>query len=235
MPSEPRVSLATDGGLFVVEAVVAEDMGFGIVGGSDLRAPVDDAVGLIEVHRCRHVLGNDFIVLPELANTVDLHGQHHRDTQPVEVPGQNDHGGGAPALSEQHDVGGSLLLLAEHAVLIGVKQVKDGFERHLAMAILENLDVGVFGEILLKALRDLDRAVVGVGVAHETADEADQDVAGGIGNRGNSAAFGGKERRGSWEKPEQRESENSESGETRHSELLSHPLTGEWAGMRQKI
>jgi hypothetical protein len=66
------------------------------------------------------------------------------------------------------------------------------------MAILEDLDVGVFGEVLLKALRDLHRAVVGVGVAHETADEADHDVGGGIRNRGNTAAFGGQQRRGSW-------------------------------------
>jgi hypothetical protein len=77
-------------------------------------------------------------------------------------------------------VGGSFFLLAEHAVLIGIKQVKDGFEGQFPMAILEDLDVGVFGEVLLKALRNLDRAVVGVGVAHETAHEADQDVRGGI-------------------------------------------------------
>jgi hypothetical protein len=53
-------------------------------------------------------------------------------------------------MAEQHDVRRGFFIFAEHAVMVSVKHVKDRLQCRLAMAVLENLNVGIFRETLLK-------------------------------------------------------------------------------------
>lgn len=90
---EPGGSGAGDGGFLVVEAVVAEDLGFGIIGGGDFGAAVDQAVGLVKICRGGDVVGDDFVVLPGLGDAVDLNRQEHGDSDAIEFAREHDHGG----------------------------------------------------------------------------------------------------------------------------------------------
>ena len=187
---EPGKSLAGDRSLVVIETVVAQDAGFGIVHSLDFRAAVDNSMWLVQVDGRGNVPGNEFVVLPGLRHAIDLSGQQHGDTHAVEFSRQHDDGACTPALAEEHDVSRIFFLLAQHSVVIGVEQAKDRLERGFAMAVLENLDVGVLGGILLEAMSNLDWAMMRVGMTDETADETDQDIRRTIGNGSNGSSFG---------------------------------------------
>jgi len=107
--------------LVIVEAVVAEDPGFGIIRGFDFRAAVDDSVRLVEIHGGRDIVRDDSVFLPELANAIDLDGEHHGDADAVKLARQQNDSRTAPALAKKHDMGRRLFLVAKHAVVIGIQ------------------------------------------------------------------------------------------------------------------
>lgn len=121
VPVKPGIAFTTDWGLVVVEAVIAEDAGFGIVDSLDFTAAVNESVRLVKVDRSSDVIGNQFIVLPELGHAVDLNREHHRDANAVEFTREQNNGGSAPTLAEKHDVGVGFFLPAEDAIPIGVE------------------------------------------------------------------------------------------------------------------
>ena len=173
---EPGISFAADGRLPVVETIGPEDPSFGIVGSLDCGAAMDDSVWLVEVDCHRHVFRDDSIILPGLCDAIDLDRQHYRDAEAIQFAREDHRGRTAPAVADEHDVRSGFFIVAQHAVMVRIKQVEDGFEGCLAMAVLENFDVSIFGGILLKKPCDLDRVMVHIVVAEESADESDKDV-----------------------------------------------------------
>src|SRR5262252_6472866 len=104
------------------------------------------------------------------------------------------------------------------------------------MAVLENLDVGVLGRILLKAVGNLDWAMMRVCMTDKSADEAYQDVGRAFGSNINCSSFGTAQHGSARERDQKREKENPGSGETRHAELLTHhEMTLRREEMRPKI
>jgi hypothetical protein len=83
--------------------------------------------------------------------------------------------------------------------VVSIEQVKDRFEGCLAMAVLENFDVGIFGGILVKKLCDLDGVMVRIVVAEESADKTYQDVSWGLGTTDDAALRRQKRGRCSYE------------------------------------
>ena len=230
---EPGISFAADGGLPVIETISPEDPGFGIVGSLDGGAAMDDSVWLVEVDCSLHVFRDDGIILPRLCDTIDLDRQHYRDADAIQFAREDYRGRAAPAVADEHDVRSGFFIVAQHAVMVRIQQVKDGFEGCLAMAVLENLDVNIFGGILLKKPCDLDGVVVRIVVAEESADETDKDVSGRL-RISDASAFGCEDR---WTHDcEQEEHRNKRTGsnETVHAEFLTDKMTQLGEGMRQK-
>src|SRR5580765_3858351 len=228
---EPGISQADDRRLLIVETIVAEDTGFGIVGGLNFGAAMDESVRLVKVHCCRHVFRDDSIVLPELGDAIDLHGQHHWDADAMQIAREEHHRRSAPAMTEQHDVRRGLFFFTKHAVLVGIKQAKDRFEGRLAMPVLEDLDVGIFGGIPLKTLRDLDGTVIRIVMADESADETDENIGWGLRIAGDSA-FRRQQGGSCGCKQEEHAAKRTESTETKHAELLTNRMTQFRGGMR---
>ena len=121
-------------------------------------------------------------------------------------------------MAEQHNVRRGLFIVAQHAVMVCIKQVKDRFERCLAVAVLENFDVSIFGGILLKKPCDLNGVVVRIVVAEESADESDKDV----GRRlriADASAFGCEDRWSRSRDQEEHRDKRTGSNETMHAEF----------------
>ena len=137
-------------------------------------------------------------------------------------------------MTEQHDVRRGLFFFAQYAVLVGIQQAKDGFERRLAMSVLEDLDVDIFGGILLKALRDLDGTVVRIVMADESAYETDQNIGWALRIAGNST-FSRQQGGSCGCEQEEQAAKRTESNETKHAELLTNRMTELRGGMRLKI
>lgn len=78
-------------------------------------------------------------------------------------------------MPEQDDAGVGLFFIGEDAVVITVEQAENGVKSGLAVPILENLNVRIFGKGTLDALGKLNGPVMKVVVAHEAADESDDD------------------------------------------------------------
>lgn len=175
---EPGCAFATDGLFLVVEAVVAEDLRFRIVGGGDLGATVDQAMGLVEVDGGGDVFGDDFVVLPRFRDAVDLNCQQDWNANSVQFAGEHDYGGGSPTVAEEDDAGLRFFLVAEDAVVVAVEFAEDCVVGGAAVAVLEDLDLGV-GQGGAHVLSELYGAVVGVVVADEASGEADENVRGG--------------------------------------------------------
>ena len=217
---EPGISLARDRRLLVVETIVAEDASFGIVGGFDFGPAMDDSVGLVEVHRGRNIFRDDCIALPRFGDAIDLHGQHHRDADAIQLACEMHHRGVALALAEQHDVSPGLFRVTQHTVLIGIEPVKDRFERRLAMAVLEDFDESIFGGILLQTPRDLDWTVVRIIMADESAHETHQNVI--VRFRVADTAFNRQQRWSSASEQQEHADKTTQSDETKHAKLLFH-------------
>jgi hypothetical protein len=173
---EPRCSGARHGSLLVVEAVVAENPGFGIIGGGDLGAAVDQAMRLIKIHRGGDVVGDDLVVLPGLGDAVDLHGEQHGDSNTIQFAREHHYGGRSPTVAEQNDARLGFFLGAQNAVMIHVEPAKDGFVSGSSVTVLEDLDGRVFRQVGLNSVGQLHGAVIEIVVAHEAAGEADEDV-----------------------------------------------------------
>lgn len=162
----------------VVHEEVAEDLSFGGIGGGDTAASVNDAVGLVEIYGGGDVVGNDGIVLPDFGDAIDLHGERDGDAFAAEITSEENGGSGSPAVAEQNDVSASLFGGGESAVAIGIEKMDDGIVSALPAAVLKNPDIRIFilGKVALDALRELNRAMVGVVVRDETSNEADHDI-----------------------------------------------------------
>ncbi len=137
---------------------------------------MNNSVWLVEVDCCRHVFRDDGIILPGLCDAIDLDRQHYGYADAIQFARENHRGRASPAVTDEHDVRRGFFIVAQRAVMVRIKQVKDRFEGCLAMSVLENLDVSVFGRILLKKPCDLDGVMVRIVVAEESANESDKDV-----------------------------------------------------------
>jgi len=79
---------AFDRSLFVIDAVVPEDLSACGIGGSDLATAVENARGLIKIYGLGNVIGNDRVVLPPLGDTIHLHRQRNGNALLSEITGQ---------------------------------------------------------------------------------------------------------------------------------------------------
>lgn len=133
---------------------------------------------LIEVDRFRDIGGNHGIVLPELGDAINLHGQQDRNAVSLQIARQQHGSRSAPAMAEEHDVGMSLFGFGESPVAIEVEQMHDRFEGVPAVTVFEDLYVRVRGKTTLYALGELHGAMMRIVVADESAHESDHDTGG---------------------------------------------------------
>jgi hypothetical protein len=108
--------------------------------------------------------------------------------------------------------------------MVSIQQAKDRFEGCLAMAVLENLDIGIFGGILVKKPCELDGIMVRIVVAEETADETDKDVSGRL-RIADDSAFGSEDRGSHSCEQEEHRDKRTGSNETMHAEFLTDKMT----------
>lgn len=78
-------------------------------------------------------------------------------------------------MAKQDDMSARLFLVGEDSIVIAIKQAENGVVGGLPVTIFEDPDVGVVREIILDALRQLHRAVIGVVVAYEAAGKSNND------------------------------------------------------------
>jgi len=76
---EPGSLRALDRVLLVVDEVISQNVRLGRISSFDLRAAVDDAMGLIEIDGLGDVVGNDGILLPEFGDAIHLDGEQNRN------------------------------------------------------------------------------------------------------------------------------------------------------------
>jgi hypothetical protein len=104
----PRVDAALGRNFLVAETKISEDLGTRGIGGANFGAPVQHAVGLIEVDGANDVGGNEGIVLARLLDAIDLDGERHRHAIGLQFIGKSDNGGRAPTMSIQNNLGAAL-------------------------------------------------------------------------------------------------------------------------------
>src|ERR1051325_3013540 len=71
-------------------------------------------------------------------------------------------------MAKQDDMSLHLFFVGEDSIVIAIKQAENGVICGLPVTIFEDPDVGIVREIVLDALRQLHRTVVGIVMAHET-------------------------------------------------------------------
>src|SRR5579862_8453068 len=118
---EPDGFSTPGGGFAVIEAVVAENVSLGIVGGADDRSAMNQTMRLIKVGGIFNIVGDNAIVLPKLRDTVDLNGEQDRNANAIQFTSEHDYGGGSPTVAEQNNPGPRFLFRGENAVVIAVE------------------------------------------------------------------------------------------------------------------
>jgi len=214
-PANPGRCLAFNRSLVVVVTIVAEDLSLRSVGGMNHGAAMDQAVRLVEVGGGSYVVGDDSIALPELGDAVDLHGEQHGDADAIQFAGEKNDGRGSPTVAEQDDMGLGLFLVGQDSIVVAIKQAQNGVVGGLPVTILEDLDVGVVGEILANALRQLYRSMIRTVVAYETTCESDDDRRRGWRAAGDSTVLRGK--KGRYSRHKEGGEKNSGCCEARHA------------------
>ena len=79
-------------------------------------------------------------------------------------------------MAEKNDTGASFFFGGKNAITIGIEQAEDRGVSLFPAAVLENPHVRVLGDRSLDLLGELNRTMVPVIVADESADETDYDV-----------------------------------------------------------
>jgi len=92
-------------------------------------------------------------------------------------------------------MGPHFLFGAENAVTVAVQQMNDGVVSGLAVAVLKDLNVSILGGVFADPLREFDGAVMRVGVANESANEANEDVGSGLRRPAADSTIGGERKR----------------------------------------
>lgn len=176
----------------IIDQIISKDFCFRWVCSLDAAAPVNQAMRLIEVDGLGYVVGNDRIVLPDFGDAIDLHGEQNGYTRLTKVASKRDGGGCSPTLTEQNDVGARFFVGGKNAVAVGIEQVKNRGVGAFAVAILEDSNVGSGRKVRTNAFGELNRAMMRIVMADETADEANDDVGSGRRGTGRSrSAVGG--------------------------------------------
>lgn len=171
--AEPGGAAAGHRFAVVRELVVAEDAGAGRVCGGDFWLAMDPAAGLIEIHSLLDVGGDQRIVLANLGNAVDLHGEQNRNADVLKAAGEGDDGGRAPTVAKEHDAGGLLFEVGETTVVICVEALTDHFVSIAITAILKDLGFDLAGVLAAQMLDERDFGVTRLIVANKAADEAE--------------------------------------------------------------
>jgi hypothetical protein len=120
-------------------------------------------------------------------------------------------------VAEENDAGLRPFLVGEHAIMIAVEKAEDGFEGGLSMAVFKDLNVNVLGSGMLHLFREQNGPVMGIVVAHEAANKADNDARGIALRPGSDGPIGCKEtgrnrqNREGWEKSGSRRAEHENS------------------------
>ena len=162
----------------VVDAVIPQNFGFRRVGGRNLFSAVEDAMRLVEVHRLRDVARNDGIVLPDLGDAVDLHGEQNGNPRLLQVASEQYGGCGSPTVAEDDNASPSFFFSGEATVVIDIEQAHDRIVGTLPAAVFKDGNVGVLGRGSLDSLGEANRAVVKIVVAYEAAHETDDNAGG---------------------------------------------------------
>lgn len=172
---EPGVAVALDGIRGIVEADIAEDFGAGWIGGANFGAAVKVAIRLVKVGGLFDVGGNEGIVFADFGDAVYLNGKENWDAVGLQLAGESNRFRAAPTVAVDDDASVLFFVGREFAVVIDVEETQNFLMRSFAAMVFENFDVNLRRIFLAEALGELDAAVDGIGVADETADEADDD------------------------------------------------------------
>ena len=84
-------------------------------------------MGLVEVDCGHYVFRDESIFLPELGDAIDLDGQHHRDADAIQFAREDPPWQRPPQLWPNSMMCAGFFILAQHAVMVSIKQVKDLF------------------------------------------------------------------------------------------------------------
>lgn len=160
----------------VIEAVVSQDLGFGIVGRMNFAASVENSMRLVKIGGLEDIVWNDAIVLPGFCDRVDLNCQEDRDITAIKLAGEQYDCGRAPALAEEDDASAGFFFGAEIAVVVFVDEADDAAIGRLAVTVLEYLDVCVFRGRLSHSLCQKNRSMMRIVVPNEAPHKADEDI-----------------------------------------------------------
>ena len=130
------------------------------------------AVKLIKIGGLLDIGGDERIVFADLGDAVYLNGEEHGNAVSLELAGESDRFGAAPAVSVDDDAGALFFFGREFAVVIRVEKAKDLLVGLFAAMVFENFHVNLCRVFLAKTVGELDAAVDSVVVADEAADKA---------------------------------------------------------------
>ncbi len=175
-PVEPGISLATDGIRVVVEAVVSQNFRPRRVRSPNLRTPVHDAIGLVEIYRLFHVGWNYGIVLADFGHAIHLDSEQDGDAVPFEVLRARDTVSDAPQLCPKMMMRACCFSSADSLPSRFASRSPQNFLVGLgAMTVREALYIHPIGVFVAQVFDHLHRAVHAVIVPDEAADKADDD------------------------------------------------------------
>src|SRR5581483_5808978 len=175
---KPRSSITLHRSLLVIEPIVADDLGFRVIFGANLRASVDEAMRLVEIDGSCDVIGNDVVVLPRFRHAVDLHGEQDWNARLIQLAREEYDSRSSPTMAEEDDAGVGLFFFAQSTVMIVIQKMENGVVSGFAMTVLEDPNKGILGKLVPRLLRKNHRALMGIIVADEAPDESDKDVRG---------------------------------------------------------
>ena len=78
-------------------------------------------------------------------------------------------------MAEEHDLRLRLFFFAQDAIVVAIEQVNDLVVGRVAMAVFEDLYVGVRSEALAHALSEQHRLLMRIVVPDEAADKSDEN------------------------------------------------------------
>jgi hypothetical protein len=175
---KPRIGGARDGIFSVIHQIIAENLRSRGFGGRDAGPAVNQAMGLIIIHRFGHVAGNYRVVLPKLGDAIDLRRQQNGDPGALQITRERDRRGCPPTVPEKYDAGRAFFLCGKNAVAVRIERAKDRPVGVPAVTIFKHLHKSTFGGRKANALGQLNRALVHIVVANEATDKADDDRGG---------------------------------------------------------
>jgi len=142
---------------------------------ADLRAPVQQTIGLIKVRRFRHIRGNHFIVLSHLGDAVHLYRQQDRNPVVLQFARQRNRLRPAPAHPIDDDPRPLLRAVGELSLARLAQYFQDLPVRLFPVPVFKDFHIHAGRIGIAKSPRHLHRTVYPVGVPNKPAHKPDHD------------------------------------------------------------